>query len=284
VHLENTSIAVRVTATDYRASHLTGRIQQLLTSELLGANRTLRENANSPQVVIKCNLTRFEFSEQWETRGKARYLVVRCVLECAYKAVRTRDNYTYDGDTLRSTYEASFLDGEGVPSRSEIEDSRVRELVHGIVRRLANVEETFDVRIMRKDELKQCSRLAQAGQWLQYIDCINALREKPNDREFEGDRRYDIGIAYEALAYEHMWKDYERAERYFELAERYFREAQEKDPREREYVRALARMLEGKRQFGIIKARFPKATQKLRRTTGASARSHHPPLRSPMRR
>lgn len=267
VHLENVTISIRVTATDHRASHLRDRLQQILTAKLHGANPNLRRADSSPQVVLECSLNRLDFDETWETRTSRnrsyRYKIVKCALEAAYQVVRPRDNHVYAADTISpGQYSREFLDGEGAPPRSAIEDALLDQIPPPILRKLANTEETFDVRLMRKDELRQCAGLAEINpQWLQYIECVNALPEKPDEhryREYNGDRQYDIGIAYEALAYEMMWKDYDRAARYFELAEQYFRKAQRFDSREEEYGRALARMNQGKQYFEIVKTRFPK--------------------------
>lgn len=255
VWLRNTSITVRVTAVDANASHLSERVRNLLTSAVL-SNKSLRESQNA-DVIIKVAITKgpycVENVEKWAVILKLATL--QCKIEGNYQIFRRRDNYVYDSGAVEPSHGFTPRDQEARRPGAEVEEALIKQFVFLIARRVADVTETFRVRILRKDELKQCSRLAQGSQWLQFIDCLNALPEKPTDREFEGDRRYDIGLGYEALAYEHMWTDFGRAERYFELAERYFREAQDKDPREAEYVRALNRLREGKRQFEVVKAR-----------------------------
>jgi hypothetical protein len=261
VHLENVTIAVQVEVVDYGASHLENRLWHILTAELHRANPTLRKVGESPEVLLICSLNQLDFRESWETSTYR----VKAKLEVTYQVVGARDNHVYASGTVSPEYSASFSEGKGAPARSEVENSLLQRAVSRIIRTLANTEEYFQVRLMRKDELEQCARLAQTSpQWLQYIECINALPEKPDipkHREYNGDRQYDIGIAYEALAYEAMWKDYDRADKYFELAERYFREAQRFDPKEKEYGRAFARMSEGRQYFEIIKARFPKKSE-----------------------
>jgi len=115
---------------------------------------------------------------------------------------------------------------------------------------------------MGKDELSRFARLAQARQWAEYIEGIKALPEQKTDKNgqssFEGDRNYNLSIAYEARFYDTMWEDYKRAEQYFDLADSALRKARQYDPRESEYIKSQARLGQSKEYFETIKERFPK--------------------------
>jgi hypothetical protein len=118
---------------------------------------------------------------------------------------------------------------------------------------------------MGKSGLSRFARLAEAVQWAEYIESLKALPEQKVDKEgknsFEGDRNYNLSIAYEARFYETMWKDYKSAEQYFDLADSAVRKARQYDPRESEYIKAQARLGQGKQYFETIKERFPKDTE-----------------------
>ena len=124
------------------------------------------------------------------------------------------------------------------PTKAEAEDITMANVVGAVLVKLTNTDQRIKVRVMGKDELGRYTRLAQAGQWLPYTESVIAIPQKKIDKEglsdFEGDRNYDLAIAYEALAYEAMWTDYGNAGKYFELAEKYVRDAQKFDPREKE--------------------------------------------------
>ena len=262
VYLENVTVAIRVTTASGGPSHLQERVRELLVADLLGANRTLRENNNAPQAVVQCSLTRLTRNQSQETRtvllaGKVNYTIVNATLEAAYTARHTRGNQTIDAETISAKYTKEFQNGQGVPTDSQIEDDLIKQVVTSIVKRLANTEEKFRVRLMRRGELSSAIRLAQANQWQQFIDALRALPDKPKDQQYEGDRKYDIGLAYEALGYGEMSKNPDQAEKYFDLSERYYREAMETDKREKEYGRGLERMNEGRGYVSIAKTRNP---------------------------
>lgn len=271
VHLANQTINVRVNAIDAQASHMTERLRKLIINGTIGNNKTLRETNSAPQIQVECTITRYDHREKTEekklllVKDKGTFKIINFTLEASYKVVRTRDNFTYFADNVSLPYSKEFQVGtETAPDKSQIEDTLMNQIVKSILSRLTNTEEKLKVRLMRKDDLSRFARLAQGGQWDQYIESITSLPEKSPDKngrsEFEGDRHYNLCIAYEALAYKNMWTDQNKATFYFGLADTAIRKAQQMDPREKEYVNAQTRMLQGKQYFDVIKERFPSAT------------------------
>jgi hypothetical protein len=96
---------------------------------------------------------------------------------------------------------------------------------------------------------------------MDYIESLKALPEAKTDKKgessFEGDRHYNLAIAYEARFYETMWMDYKRAEEFYNLADTAIRKARQYDAREKEYVNAQGRIGQGKGYFDTIRKRFP---------------------------
>lgn len=283
VFLGNATIMVQVTATDGRAAHLTERLKKVITNGVLGSNRMLREVKTAPQILVECAVTRFHHEEKSEVKRqlfvkeKGRYRIVSFTVEATYKVIRTAGNQTLIGENISLPYKKEFEEGGAVtpPSKSELEDNLLNLVVRSILHQLNNTEETHKVRLMGAGDLDRYSRFAQGGQWGQYIESLMSLPEKKADKDgknsFEADRNYNIAVAYEAQAYEHMWNDYGRAEQYFDLADTHIRKAQQLDPREKEYVNAQTRMLQGKRYFETIKERFPKVTESPTPATQAGA-------------
>ena len=269
VHLANLTFKVEVTTLDNRAQHLVERFKKQVANGVLASNRTLREMQNSPQVIVECAITNYDYDEKVEDKKKmllkdaGKYKIVTLNLGVSYKVIRRADNFTYFADNYSTIFKDEFQVGvETAPTKAEVEDKTMATVVSAVLVKLTNTEEKLKVRVMGKDELGRYSRLAQAGQWLPYTESISAIPQKKIDKDglsdFEGDRNYDLAIAYEALAYEAMWNDYPSAGKYFELAEKYVRDAQKFDPREKEYVNAQVRINDGKAYFKTIKERFPK--------------------------
>ena len=269
VHLANQTIMVKINAIDPRAAGMTERMQKLIINRIIGVNKNMREVSKSPYYMVDCSLTRYDYNEKTEkkklllVKEQGTFKIISATLEASYNVVRVSGNAPLFGGNIPVTYKKEFQEGvETTPVKAEIENALIRSVVDAILVKLTNTEEKIKVRLMGKDELSRFARLAQAGQWVEYIDSIKALPEQKPDKKgessFEGDRHYNLSIAYEARFYDTMWKDYKRAEQYFDLADSALRKARQFDPRESEYIKAQARLGQGKEYFDTIKERFPK--------------------------
>jgi hypothetical protein len=268
VYLANSTISVHVMAVDPRAVNLAERLKKIVINGALSANRTLREAARSPQILVDCSITKFDYGEKTEeekvllVKGKGTFKAINAVLEVSYKVVRTSGNFTYFADNVSSAFKKKYQVGvQASPSASEVEDTLMRSVINRILAKLTDQEETLKVRLMGKGDLDRYAKFAQAKQWNEYIESINALPERKPDKEgrseFEADRNYSLAIAYEALAYENLRKDYNKAAQYFDLADTDIRKARQYDPRENEYVVAQSRMKQGMDYLKTFKERYP---------------------------
>ena len=269
VHLANQTIQVKVKAVDSRATDMTERMRTLVTNRVIGVNKNLREVSQNPYYLVDCSITRYDYNEKTEqkkeflVKDKGTFKIITAMLEASFNVVRVSGNVTLHGGNITVPYKKEFEVGvEIAPVKAEVENALLRLVVEKILVKVINTEEKLKVRLMGKGELSRFARLAQAGQWAEYIQSVRALpEEKPNEKgesSFEGDRHYNLSIAHEARFYETMWEDYNRAERYYDLADTALRKARQYDPREKEYIEAQARLGQSKKYFDTIRERFPK--------------------------
>jgi hypothetical protein len=269
VHLANQTIMVRVTPIDPRTAPMIERVKKLITNGMIGVCKNLREVNKDPGILVDCSLTNFDYDERTEekkvlvVKKKGTFKIITAMIEGSYKVVRVAGNQTLYSGNVSIPYKDEFQVGEETaPHNTEVENALIRSLVKAVLVKLTNTEEKIKVRLMGKGELSRFARLAQAGQWAEYIESIMSLPEQKPDSKgessFEGDRHYNLSIAYEARYYETMWEDYKRAEQYYDRADSVLRKARQFDPRESEYIKAQARLGQGKQYFDTIKERFPK--------------------------
>lgn len=269
VHLANQTIMVRVGAIDAHASSMVERMKKLIVNRMVGVNKNLREVNKDPYYLVDCSITRYEYNERTEkkklllVKEQGSFKILTASLEASYNVVRVNGNVPLYGGNIPAPYKKEFREGvETAPVKAEVEDVLIRTVVAGILMKLTNTEEKLEVRLMGKGGLSRFARLAQAGQWAEYVESLKALPEYKVDKDktnsFEGDRHYDLSIAHEARFYDSMWKDYDRAKQYFDLADSAIRKARQYDPREGEYIKAQARLGQAKQYFDTIRERFPK--------------------------
>jgi hypothetical protein len=283
VHLANQTIMVKLDSVDPNAAGLTERLKKLITNRMIGVNKNLREVSQNPYFLVNCSITRYAYNERTEkkkllmVKEQGTFKIITANLEASYNVVRTSGNFTLFGGNIPVSYKKEFQQTvDTAPVKAEVENALIRGIVDGILAKLTNTEEIIEARLMGKGGLGRFSRLAQARQWAEYIQSIQALPEQKPDKEgkssFEGDRYYNLSIAHEARFYETMWKDYKRAEQYFDLADSALRKARQYDPRESEYIKAQARLGQGKQYFDTIRERFPKDFDNEKADTGAGER------------
>lgn len=288
VHLANQTVLVQVSAIDSNASAITERLKKLITNRMIGVNRNMREVSKNPYYLVDCSITRYDYNERTETKKllglkeQGTFKIITASLEASYNVTQTVGNATLFGGNIPAVFKKEFREGiQTAPVKTEVEDALIRMVVGAVLLKLTNTEEKIEVRLMGQGGLSRFGRLAEAAQWMEYIQSVEALPEHKVEKgaksSFEADRNYDLSIAYEARFYEVMWKDYKRAQQFYDLADSLLRKARENDPKESEYIKAQARLTQGKQYFETIRERFPKDIEPEPTVTGGDSRDINKP-------
>jgi hypothetical protein len=98
------------------------------------------------------------------------------------------------------SYGRDFLDGNGSPTLSEVENSLVRKVVNSIIPRLVATEERVKV-LLAQGDIKKISKLGEAGLWQKMVEALEMMQPLKDPKK-EAYRLYNIGLGYEALAYQ----------------------------------------------------------------------------------
>ena len=108
---------------------------------------------------------------------------------------------------IASTFTGQFgklkhgkTESDSPPTAAEVHDRLLRDVVAQIASRLVNTEETVDVYLAR-GKLDDANKQAEAGLWTRYRETLETMTPLPT-KEDDAYRLYNIGVAYETLAYE----------------------------------------------------------------------------------
>jgi len=236
VRLPGNSIKVDVSGGDSDGA-LSYDFQALLETELLKDDPDLREDSN-PNEIITCRIT--DYSGPVETDSTAPGISLTKgapatqqlqrwtgLLTVAFQA-RTPDGRTLISDNVTSKYDEQF-DGSGIstshgikgslsgtwgklkgqksdenspPNSSEIRSRLILDVVQQIAEHIVNTNETIEVFLAKGDgALDEGDKDAQAGLWERALETFETAQPSSKPEE-DAYRLYDIGAAYEALAYQ----------------------------------------------------------------------------------
>ena len=138
---------------------------------------------------------------------------------------------------------------EPIPSPEEL----VQQLLTDEAQRIAShvVAETQAVSVMLAEggALDQANRRAEAGQWSAYLDALEAIPAlgRPEDDAY---RRYDLGVANEALAY--AAEDVGSARKFLEVASTAYNKALADKPGEKLLLEPQNRIQTGMEHYAAI--------------------------------
>lgn len=231
VYIMGTGVSIRVTSQVNKGTAYTGQLASTLESELFSQDNRLKPEPNNPETIISCEITSLDAGEKWETRqtresrktGERQewnqkkqkydtkaiyqdvdvtrnYKVINSSIGVSYQVKDVRTGAILDSDTFPLTYVKEFLDGNGAPSISSIENDLVRKVALTIVPRLAPTNEPVKI-LLSKGKLENIAKLGEAGLWQKMVEGFETMEalKKPQDDAY---RLYNIGVGYEALAYQ----------------------------------------------------------------------------------
>ena len=208
-----------------------------LETEIMKDDPHFRADEMNPSIIISCQITDYSHPQPTVTQrpnlaaGKngpktLPYLRVTGSLSVAFQA-RT-GNQTLASNNIAAKYDEEFDSAgndasHGVmgtmsstwhritggasseelnpPTEPELRSKLLNEAVHQIAQHLVNTNETVEVYLAKgKKALDEGNKQAEAGLWQRALETYETapLMPKPIDDAY---RLYDIGVAYEALAY-----------------------------------------------------------------------------------
>lgn len=235
VHLPGNSIKVTVTSTESDRA-LPSDFQALLETELLKDDPDLREDDN-PNAIITCRITQYSPPSVITTTAPAVALTknapktqqfqrITGTLTVSFQA-KTATGQTLISDNVTSKYDEQF-DSSGIstshgvkgslagtwnklkgqkseenspPTGAELRSRLILEAVQQIAEHIVNTNENIDVYLAKQNgALDEGDKDAQTGLWERALETFETATPSPKPED-DAYRLYDIGVAYEALAY-----------------------------------------------------------------------------------
>jgi hypothetical protein len=238
LHLTGTTIRVRVTGHDDQ-SDLARDLQTLLETELLKDDPRLSVDDSNPSAVVTCQVTGYSHPQPTVTTRPSLALSksgtqnqaftrVTGTLSVSFQArgaggqMLGSDNVTakYDEEfessgntasqgvkgTLTSTWKrvvgGARSESLNAPTDAELRSRLLVEAVRQIAEHIVNTRETVEVYLARqRGALDEGDKQAAAGLWQRALETFETAPPLPKAGE-DAYRLYNIGVAYEALAYQ----------------------------------------------------------------------------------
>lgn len=236
VHLTGNSFKVKVSGRENQVD-LSRDLGAQLETELMKDDSNLRAEEAAPSILISCQITEYAHPQPTVTQrpnlaaGKngpktLPYLRVTGSLSISFQArtgsqIVASNNVTakYDEEFDSSGNNASHgvmgtmssawhrvtgsagSEDLNPPTDAELRSKLLTDAVHQIAQHLVNTNETVEVYLAKgKKPLDEGNKQAEAGLWQRALETYETAPEmtKPTDDAY---RLYDIGVAYEALAY-----------------------------------------------------------------------------------
>lgn len=237
VHLTGSTFRVKVTGRESQID-LSRDLSAQLETELMKDDPHLRADQANPSLVISCQITDYSHPQPTVTQrpnlaaGKngpktLPYMRITGALSVAFQA-RTPSGQTQASNNITAKYDEEFDSAgndasHGVmgtmssawhritggassedlnpPTEPELRAKLLNQAVHQIAQDLVNTNETVEVYLAKgKKQLDAGNKQAEAGLWQRALETYETTPQltKPTDDAY---RLYDIGVAYEALAY-----------------------------------------------------------------------------------
>lgn len=264
VYIGGTRIAVRASGQSPASKDAAQRLQTLLESRLLGADKRFKLDPTHPETLVEVDVAQNEGNERWENRTELRrrqtgkdakgkpvytsyevtvqYKIVTHRFGAAFKVRDARTGANLDADTATYRFEEAFSEGTNAPDRLTLEGNAVDRVVATIVPRLTPSVEAVGV-LLPKGSLEDLANLADAKLWSKYLEALEVVPPKPKPAD-ESYRQYAIGLAYEALSY--GAEDIESTLKFLQQASSHYNTALETNPKEKFFSQPYDSLLTSK--------------------------------------
>ena len=233
-HLDGTAINVQVTGHSVQPD-VVSALRDMLEAELLKDDHRLRSDDKHPDSVVICTITEYS-PPQAQTSTQSTYVpgskkpqqqsVTRYsgILKVAYQAKDAHSGRTLDSDNVTAKYDDEFnqygstsggvtgtlshtwdklrhgkLEPDKPPTTAELRDVLMSDVVSQIASRLVNTEEPVEV-LLARGKLDDANKLAESDLWTRNLEALETMTPFPS-KEDDAYRLYNVGVAYEALAY-----------------------------------------------------------------------------------
>lgn len=272
VHLPGPGFDVQVNAHDAGNADSARMLSDLLTNELQKYDKKLQVKATSPDELIHCTIMTFQIpppvpymrNEVVLQKGKSveqpvQYYKVTGMVNITYQA-KDGQARNLDSDSVTANYSQEFQAGTnqatgesfqskvtspfkrlagkktdetyGPPTPIELRQLLLSRAASQIASRLVNTDETLEVPLAR-GKMDEANNLAEKGLWERYLETLETMTPLPKMTD-DAYRLYDIGVAYEALAYQS--EDKNATEKFLEKAAINYGKAIDGDPGEKQFA------------------------------------------------
>ncbi len=208
-------------------------LKSMLETELMKDDARLRTEDKNPDTTILCTITQYaqpkpttstESTYELGSKKPVNETVTRYtgLLTVAYQAkargrtldssnitAKYDDEFNKNGSTkggIAGAFSHSFgrlahgkSEEDTPPTDAELKDKLLNDVVSQIAARLVNTNEPVEV-LLARGKLDDANKQAEAGLWSRNLETLETMTPFP-DKEEDAYRLYNIGVAYEALAY-----------------------------------------------------------------------------------
>jgi tetratricopeptide (TPR) repeat protein len=307
VRLANTSIAFTGSSTNPEYTPVQGSLLATLETQLIGNEKTLlrKNNPSEAEWVFNLKVTGFSVAnpqQRTQSYGQtsATYTRWSGSLNVAYevldKAGRVHDaknvDYTYDrefdaqggstGGWPKSINPFSKKSGsnDAAPHSTEaVKQILIHDVVLQIAANLGNTTRAVEVQIATgQEQLNRAADFMEQRLWSRALDELGKMEAfpKPEDESY---RQYDLGLVYEAMAYDAATVNEQRAN--FLKAEECYDKALESNRKEKYFVETVARTRNAIARYKELDA-MQHADQKKHASVVAKASPpQNPPVNAP---
>ncbi len=233
-HITGNSFEVQVTSHGIQED-IGVDLKSMLETELMKDDVRLRVEDKNPDTLITCTVTEYAqpkpttSTQQTYALGSKKpqnETITRYtgLLTVAYSAKDRRSGRTLDSYNVTAKFDDEFnangstkggvtgtlsntfnrikhgkSEADTPPTDAELRNKLLHDVVSQIASRLVNTDESVEV-LLARGKLDDANKQADAGLWSRNLETLETMTPFPDKAE-EAYRLYNIGVAYEALAY-----------------------------------------------------------------------------------
>jgi hypothetical protein len=266
-HLDGSTISVQVTGHNLQTDVATD-LRNMIEAELLKNDHRLRAEDKHPDSIIVASITEYgpptaqtsthtTYVPGSKKQGQEVDTRYSGILKLAYTAKDAHSGRTLDSANITAKYDDEFnqygstnkgitenlssgwnklkhgkLTADKPPTAGEMRDEMFSDAVSQIAARLVNTDEPVEV-LLARGKLDDANKLAEAALWTRNLEALETMTPFPG-KEDDAYRLYNIGVAYEALAYGS--EDSKAAQKYLQEAAINYGKAIDDKPSEKYFM------------------------------------------------